>query len=94
MEVPPDAFFADAIDAALASANGQPVHIDAIARVLHGDVERDRYRNGYAVRALWRRGYLSVITVAVDQATDDFPQYILGWTEKGRRARAAAATTS
>ena len=90
MEIPPDPIYAEAIDKALRATNGQPFHIDAIARVMGGDVEVDRIRNGYALRALVRRGYLAAVPNQVDQALD-FPIYYVGWTARGRQARTHSA---
>jgi hypothetical protein len=86
MEIPPDPTYAEAIDRALKATNGQPFHIDAIARVMGGDVEADRLRNGYALRALVRRGYLAAVAGQVDQLPD-FPLYYKGWTARGKQLR-------
>ena len=85
MEFPPDPVYVDAINKALASTQGKPFHIDAIARALGGDVQRDRDTNGMALSALVSRGYLDAVDWQPDQGVD-YPIYYKGWTDAGKTA--------
>lgn len=86
MDITPDHAYAEAIDKAMITTNGQPFHIDAIARVMGGDIEADRIRNGLTLRRLVKRGLLAAVPGRIDGAAD-FPLYYKGWTARGKRLR-------